>query len=80
MSEREHVRLVLDALEPTLCAAAGLLLDAHPLLTEEPLFIHPGRGRDPEEVADEILRALALLHDAVHRYQRITRTPRRASR
>ena len=80
MTDREYVRLVLDALEPTLCAAAGLLLDAHPLLNEEPLFIHPGRGRDPEEVADEVLRALALLHDALHRYRRITRVARAASR
>jgi len=74
---REHVHLVLDALEPTVCAAAGLLLDAHPFLTEEPLFILPGRGRDSEEVADEILRALALLHDALRRYDKLTRRPSR---
>ena len=76
MSEDLAARLVLDALRPVLRAAESAVLLAHPMLADEPLFILPGAGRQPEEIADEILRALGQLRDGVRRYRRLTRPPR----
>lgn len=74
MTERDRARLVLVALDPALLAARASLLDAHPLLAEEPLLAHPdARDDDPEAVADEILFALDHLRDALRRYRRLTR-------
>lgn len=74
MSDRDRARLVLVALDPALVAARISLLDAHPLLGDEPLLAHPeARDNDPEAVADEILFALDHLRDALRRYRRLTR-------